>query len=91
MSLDRYRLRTQLGAGSDGVAYRAIGEDGATEVEVVDLEAARRNAGRWTVLAPRLRVAAQLVHPSAIRMLELELDPKQAYARLAFSHDNNKK
>ncbi|HEX3448423.1 MAG TPA: protein kinase, partial [Isosphaeraceae bacterium] len=56
--------------------------DGATEVEVVDLEAARRNAGRWKVLAPRLRVAAQLVHLSAIRMLELELDHDRPYAVL---------
>ena len=28
MSLDRYRLRAQLGAGPDGVAYRAVAEDG---------------------------------------------------------------
>ena len=82
MSLDRYRLRAQLGAGPDGVAYRAIAEDGATEVEVIDLDAARRDAGRWKVLAPRLRVAAQLVHPSAIRMLELELEHDRPYAVL---------
>lgn len=37
MSLDRYRLRAQLGAGLDGVAYRAVPEDGETEVEVWDL------------------------------------------------------
>ena len=28
MSLDRYRLRTQIGAGPDGVAYRAVADDG---------------------------------------------------------------
>ena len=37
MSLDRYRLRAQLGAGPDGVAYLALAEDGETEVEVRDL------------------------------------------------------
>ena len=28
MSLDRYRLLAQLGAGPDGIAYRAVAEDG---------------------------------------------------------------
>jgi hypothetical protein len=46
MSLDRFRLRAQLGAGPDGVAYRAVALDGATEVEVVDLIAARGDSNR---------------------------------------------
>ena len=82
MSLDRFRLRAQLGAGPDGVAYRAVALDGATEVEVVDLDAARRDAARWKVLAPRLRVAAQLEHPSAVRILEFELNHDRPYAVL---------
>ena len=28
MGLDRYRLRAQLGAGPDGVSYRALAEQG---------------------------------------------------------------
>ena len=79
MSLDRYRLRAQLGAGPDGVAYRALAEDGVTEVEVRDLSAARRAAGRWGRLVPRLRMAAELVHPSAIRVLELGLEDDPPY------------
>ena len=82
MSLDRYRLRSQLGAGPDGVAYRAVGKDGDTEVEVVDLESARQDPRRWKVLAHRLRVAAQLEHPSVIRMLELDLEHDRPYAVL---------
>jgi eukaryotic-like serine/threonine-protein kinase len=79
MSLDRYRLRAQLGAGPDGVAYRALAEDGVTEVEVRDLSAARRAAGRWERLVPRLRMASQLVHTSAIRVLELGLQHDPPY------------
>jgi eukaryotic-like serine/threonine-protein kinase len=82
MTLDRFRLCSQLGAGPDGVAYHAVALDGATEVAVVDLDAARKDASRWKVLAPRLRVAARLEHPSAIRMLELELDHDPPYAVL---------
>ena len=29
MGLDRYRLLAQLGAGCDGISYRAVAEDGA--------------------------------------------------------------
>jgi eukaryotic-like serine/threonine-protein kinase len=80
MGLDRYRLLAQLGAGADGVSYRALSEDGETEVEVHDLSAARRIAGRWGKLVPRLRTAAELVHPSSIRVLELGLEDDQPYA-----------
>lgn len=80
MSLDRYRLRAQLGAGPDGVAYLALAEDGETEVEVRDLSAARRDASRWERLVPRLRMAARLDHPVAIRVLKLGLDHERPYA-----------
>ena len=80
MSLARYRLRAQLGAGPDGVAYRALAEDGATEVEVRDLTAARHAAGRWGRLVPRLRMATQIAHTAAIRVLELELESERPYA-----------
>jgi serine/threonine protein kinase len=80
MSLDRYRLLAQLGAGRDGVAYRALADDGETEVEVRDLAPARSDAGRWERLVPRLRTAAQLVHPAAIRVLDLGLEHERPYA-----------
>ena len=80
MSLDRYRLRAQLGAGPDGVAYLALAEDGETEVEVRDLSAARRDTSRWERLVPRLRLAARLDHPVALRVLELGLEHDRPYA-----------
>ena len=45
MSLDRYRLLAQLGAGPDGISYRAVAEDGQTTVEVRDVSRARDDAG----------------------------------------------
>jgi serine/threonine protein kinase/class 3 adenylate cyclase len=79
MSLECYRLVAQLGAGPDGVAYRAVAGDGKTEVSVYDLSAARADASRWSTLAPRLRMAAQLAHPAAIRVLELGLEEDPPY------------
>jgi serine/threonine protein kinase/class 3 adenylate cyclase len=77
MSLDRYRLVAQVGAGPDGVSYRALAEDGATEVRILDLSAARCSAERWRWMVPRLRIAAQLDHPAAIRVLELAIEHDQ--------------
>ncbi len=74
MSLDRYRLRAQLGAGLDGIAYRAVAEDGVTEVEVRDLSRARRCAGRWGRWLPGSAWRHELDHPAAIRVLELGLE-----------------
>jgi serine/threonine protein kinase/class 3 adenylate cyclase len=82
MSLERYRLIAQIGAGPDGVSYRALAEDGATEVEVRDLSAARSKAERWRSLVPRLRIVAELDDPVAIRVLELELDHDPPHAVL---------
>jgi serine/threonine protein kinase/class 3 adenylate cyclase len=84
MSLDRYRLISQIGAGPDGVSYRALAEDGATEVEVRDLSAAKCRADRWRWLVPRLRIAAQLDDPAAIRVLETGLEHDPPYAVLQF-------
>src|SRR5438132_3627169 len=77
MSLDRNQLLAQLGAGPDGISYRAMAEDGGSTVEVRDVSRARGDAGRWERLAPRLRLAAGLQHPAAIRVLDpgLEHDP----------------
>jgi serine/threonine protein kinase/class 3 adenylate cyclase len=82
MSLGGYRLLAQLGAGRDGIAYRAVGHDGATEVRVLDLSRARGDVRRWQRLAPRLRLAAALEHPAAVRVVELELAGDAPYAVL---------
>jgi serine/threonine protein kinase/class 3 adenylate cyclase len=85
MSLDRYRLCAQLGAGPDGVAYRATADDGVTVVEVRVLGAARQDPARWQALVPRLRMAEKLVHPAAIAVLELGLDHELPYVVLEWS------
>ena len=82
MSLDRYRLLAQLGAGPDGIAYRAVAEDGSTVVEVLDLSRARDDAGRWERLARQLRLAGELEHPSVIQVIELGLADDPPYAVL---------
>jgi hypothetical protein len=73
MSLDRYRLLSQLGAGPDGISYRAEAQEGGATVELRDLSAVLASAGRWEKLAPRLRLAARLEQPSAVRVLDLGL------------------
>jgi len=80
MGLDRYRLLAQVGAGPDGIAYRAVAGDGLTVVEVVDLSRARSDAGRWGRLVPRLRMVNELEHPSVTRLIELGLADDPPYA-----------
>src|SRR5689334_5520078 len=82
MGLDRYRLLAQLGAGADGISYRAVAEAGAVTVEVRDVSRALAIAGRWERLAPRLRVAAELEHPSAVHVVDLGLGPDPPYLAL---------
>jgi len=77
MTLGRYRLLAQLGAGSNGAVYRAeeTGADGS--VVVCLLGGARGDETRWRALSRRLRLAAMLDHPAAVgvRALDLEHDP----------------
>ncbi len=83
MNIEGYQLRTQLGAGPDGIAYQATRRpDGGMTVAVLDLARGRGDEPRWRRLVPRLRLAAQLAHPSAIRILQLALDPAAPYAVL---------
>jgi eukaryotic-like serine/threonine-protein kinase len=80
MGLEGYQLRSQLGAGRDGIAFRAMAPDGATTALVLDLTRARGDSVRWASLARRLRLAAQLAHPSAMRVIELHLDHEVPWA-----------
>ena len=89
MGLDDYRLRAQLGAGPDGVAYRAETGDGQTRVVVYDLSRARALPGRWERLVPRLRLAAELTHPASIRILELGVEHDPPYVVLEWSGTTN--
>jgi serine/threonine protein kinase/class 3 adenylate cyclase len=72
MNLGHYRIDKQLAAGVDGVAYRAE-VDGQT-VEVRDLRAVRTDLLRWPALAKRIRMAALVDHPSALKILAFEED-----------------
>ena len=64
MSFGRYRLLSQLGAGRDGVRYRAADRNDGTAVEMVLLAEARANSARWQLIGRRLRVALMIAHPS---------------------------
>jgi eukaryotic-like serine/threonine-protein kinase len=74
MGLESYQLRSQLGAGRDGTAFRATAADGVTTALVLDLARARADSVRWARLVPRLKLASQLAHPSALNVLESGLD-----------------
>jgi hypothetical protein len=85
MGLEGYQLRSQLGAGRDGVAFRATAPDAVTTVLVFDLARARADSVRWARLVPRLRLASQLAHPSAIKILEMGLDDEAPWAVLEWT------
>jgi serine/threonine protein kinase/class 3 adenylate cyclase len=86
--LGQYHLLTQIGAGRDGVAYRAQSADGMANVEVRDIEAARDNPDRWARLVPRLRMASQVAHPAVVRILELATDHSPPYLVLEWYGDH---
>ena len=70
MNSSGYRRLIPLGAGRDGVSYRALTPDGETRVEVRDLAAAQADPARWPALARRIKLASQLDHPGAVRVIE---------------------
>ncbi len=74
MSNTPYELLAQIGAGPDGVAYRARrqGEEGFVEVRL--LARAREDAVRWEQLTNRLQVARLFEHPAARRIVEIDLE-----------------
>jgi serine/threonine protein kinase/class 3 adenylate cyclase len=74
MTLDRYRLLAQLGAGKDGAAYRGWEPGPERPVVVCLLAAARADESRWRALCRRLRMAALLEHPAALAVYALDLE-----------------
>jgi serine/threonine protein kinase/class 3 adenylate cyclase len=72
MQLEGHRLLAQVGAGSDGIAYRGEAADG-TPVEVRVLAGARADPERWAALCRRLRLAALVRHPAAVAVRSLHL------------------
>ncbi|MDR3638925.1 MAG: protein kinase [Isosphaeraceae bacterium] len=67
-----YRLVSQLGAGPDGVRYRAVEDRTGKTVELVTLSDSRPS-GRAERFK-RLHTAALLRHPSARQILDLRLE-----------------
>jgi eukaryotic-like serine/threonine-protein kinase len=83
MGLEGYRLLGQLGAGRDGVAYRAEPLGGGESVALVRLDQARADAARWSQLTRRLALAAGLCHRSVRAIREIGLDDEPPYLVLA--------
>jgi serine/threonine protein kinase/class 3 adenylate cyclase len=82
MNLAHYRLVAQIGAGWDGVAYRAIDTRDEHPVEIRLLGGARVDARRWAKVTRRLRLAAQLDHPSIVHIRELALEHQPPFVVL---------
>ncbi|WP_435006735.1 protein kinase domain-containing protein [Tundrisphaera lichenicola] len=74
MSFGRFRLISQLGAGRDGVRYHALDREGGASVEVLVLEGARADPLRWPPIQRRLQRARLIEHPSAARILFLDIE-----------------
>jgi serine/threonine protein kinase/class 3 adenylate cyclase len=74
MSFGRFRLTSQLGAGRDGARYRATDRESGATVEVLMLSGAGDDPARWSAVARRLRTVALIEHPSAARVVALDLD-----------------
>ncbi len=87
MSIGQYRLISQVGAGPDGVTFRAFRAGESAEVRV--LAVARGDALRWAELTRRLRLAALLDHPAALRVQELGLDGDPPFAALEWSGESS--
>ena len=83
MSLENFRLLSQLAAGRDGVTYRAEIRASKVEVELQLLETAAADHARWKSLSRRLRILPRIPHPSIRPLLHLELDGKPPFAVFA--------
>jgi serine/threonine protein kinase/class 3 adenylate cyclase len=83
MSLDSYRLKEQIGAGSDGVRFRASNPDGEGFVEILVLRCdsgeAEADAAWIDAVKRRLRKRRLLVHPAVPRVLELSFEHDPPY------------
>ena len=82
MKLGPYRLVAQIGAGPDGVAYRAVDTRDESPAEVRLLAVERGDPRRWAALARRLRLATQLDHPAGRRVRDLAFDQSPPYVAL---------
>ena len=89
MILGHYHLLTQMGAGRDGVSYRAQADEGGTLCEVHHLSSARSDPERWSRLVSRARLAARLHHPAATRVVELSVDQDPPFVVLEWTGERS--
>ena len=82
MSFGRYRLISQLGAGRDGVRYRAADRADGSAIEMILLSGAGNDPARWASLTRRVRVALMISHPSARRIVGLEMEGSSPFLAL---------
>lgn len=82
MNIGSYQLMAQLGAGADGVSYRALDSKHGASVEMRVLNGAQADADRWKRLGKRLRLAALFDHPSALCVHELALQHEPPYVAM---------
>src|SRR5262245_2172905 len=80
MSLERYRLLAQRGAGPDGESYRAQRDGSRCEVRL--LATARATPERWRHVVKRLKLGALLEHSIALRFLEVQFDQDPPFMAL---------
>jgi eukaryotic-like serine/threonine-protein kinase len=83
MSLETYELLAQVGAGRDGVTYRARRPDGRI-VELRSLAGARADELIWEPLRRHLRRVELLHHGSALSLNEIDLDSHQPFLALEY-------
>ena len=88
MQLGPYQLMAQLGAGRDGVAYRACDTRDQSPVEVRVLESARGDVDRWPARSRRLRQVALLHHPAALTVRELCLEGNPPYLAMEWAGES---
>ena len=85
MILGHYRLLTQMGAGRDGVSYRAQAGEGGSLFEIHLLSSARSDAERWARVLSRARLAARLQHAAAMRVVQLSVDQEPPFVVLEWT------
>jgi serine/threonine protein kinase/class 3 adenylate cyclase len=80
-----YELVAQIGAGPDGVSFRARRVPDGRAVEFRTLAAARGDDVHWPRLAQRLRLARLLDQPGARRVLDMDLDADPPWLAVEFA------
>ena len=82
MKFGRFRPLEQIGAGRDGVRFRAEDPQTGRTVDLRDLGTAREDSSSWPSVARRLRASAMLGHPNILGVVALHLEGPSPYVVL---------